>query len=214
MKVFAFDFDGVILDSTKLLRENYIHFLKKYGVEPDNEDIEFFYNNTVDQIIKYLNEKYKLNLIKREVEEAFFENEKLFITNFKNSEHINELKEVLDYLKNKDFKLIVLSHSPYERIIYALKKFNLKDYFDDIISDEKILTDKIDYFSNFIYYNKIKEAFLVDDSPKICLKALNYNIKPFLYYNPLRFSFEEASKFSKIYNIPLITKFSELLNYF
>jgi len=214
MKVFAFDFDGVVLDSTKLLRENYIHFLSKYGIKADKSDLEFFYNNTIDNIIKYLNEKYKLNLKKKEVENSFFENELVFIRNFKNSDHIKELKEILDYLKEKGFYLIILSHSPYDRIAYALKEFNLYYYFTEIISDEKILTDKIDYFSNFIYYNKINEAFLIDDSPKICLKAIKNNIKSFLYYNPLRMSIEESLKFSKNYNIPLIRHFSDLKKFF
>jgi phosphoglycolate phosphatase-like HAD superfamily hydrolase len=210
MDVFAFDFDGVILDSTKLLRENYLHFLKKYGITPDKNDIDFFYSNTIDNIINYLNEKYKLNLKKYEVEESFFENERSFISNFKDNNHIKKLKDILNYLKTKGFHVIILSHSPYERISYALKNFGLENYFEEIISDERIMTDKVDYFTNYVYYNKVNKAYLIDDSPKICLKALSNNINPFLYYNPLRFSLEEAEKFSKLNRIPLIKNFEEL----
>ncbi|MEO2154438.1 MAG: HAD family phosphatase [Nanoarchaeota archaeon] len=210
MKVFAFDFDGVIIDSTKFLVENYRKFLEKRGIKPDKEDLEFFFSNTIDNIIKYLNEKYKLNLTKKEVEDYFFIEEKRFLDGFKESDHINELKEIINYLKNKGFKMIILSHSPFERINYAIEKFRIKHLFDDIISDERILTDKIDYFTNYIHYNDVKEAYLLDDSPNLVIKAKLNNIKSFLYFNPLRITNELAEKLSKEYHIPVIKNFKEI----
>jgi phosphoglycolate phosphatase-like HAD superfamily hydrolase len=213
MKVFAFDFDGVILDSTKFLAENYKNFLRNYGITPSEEDLDFFFSNTIDKIIEYLNEKYKINVDKKIVEDYFFKKEKEFLNGFRNSEHIKDLKEIINILQNKGFKVIILSHSPFERINYAINVFGIKNLFDEIISDERIMTDKVDYFKDYIHYNKVKEAYLLDDSPKIVAKAKVNNIKPIFYYNPLRMNLESAKKFAEEINIPLIKDFKELKSF-
>jgi len=213
MKVFAFDFDGVIIDSTKFLAENYKRFLKSKGVEPSKEDLDFFFSNTIDRILEYLYEKYKIKISKKEVEDYFFEKEKEFVEEFKNSEHIDWLKKTIKLLKDKEFKVIVLSHSPFERINYSLSAFGIKDLFDEIISDERIPTDKIDYFIDYIYYNRVDEPYLIDDSPRIAMKAVKNNISTLFYYNPLRLSLKDAKKLAKSLNIPLIKDFEELYNY-
>jgi len=129
MRVFAFDFDGVIIDSTKFLAENYKKFLKSKGIEPSEEDLDFFFSNTIDKILEYLYEKYKIKISKKEVEDYFFEKEKEFVEKFKNSEHINWLKKTIELLKERGCKVIVLSHSPFERINYSLSAFGIKNLF-------------------------------------------------------------------------------------
>ncbi|MEO2154665.1 MAG: hypothetical protein ABGW69_02550, partial [Nanoarchaeota archaeon] len=90
---------------------------------------------------------------------------------------------------------------------------SVKNLFDEIISDERIISDKIDYFKDYIHYNKVKEAYLLDDSPKIVAKAKVNNIEPIFYYNPLRMDFESAKKFAEEINVPLIRDFKELKNF-
>lgn len=141
LKAFIFDMDGVIIDSEPL------HFLsdkmvmKDFGIEVSDEELNAFVGVTNPLMWQELIIKYDLAA---SVEELLLIQHKykteLFSAGELNS--INGIPELLKELKEREIKVGLASSSSRQFIELVLKKLDLFQYFDVVISGEEVLKSK------------------------------------------------------------------------
>lgn len=93
---------------------------------------------------------------------------------------IKGVKNYLEYLKNKGYKLVIVTATEKYLVEEALKNFNLDSYFDEIFTETTLGYAK----NNEKFYTKLleklyvepKEVFLFEDSVASLISASKFNI--------------------------------------
>jgi HAD superfamily hydrolase (TIGR01509 family) len=131
-EAFFIDFDGTLADSMGLLYEIYCEFLERYGVKGCPEEFHFLSGPTIKEVVRYLHEKHKLpkkvevlheqylNLMDRSYPYAL----KMFPGS----------KAFLDLAVSQGKLLAIVTSSTEEAVAGFLKKHELEDYFQAIVT--------------------------------------------------------------------------------
>lgn len=128
--VVIFDLDGTLLNTHELINQSYIATLKKY--RPDyvvtQEDIDGFAGPTLEQTFSRFSED------KKEIDEMIIyyrkwnhENHDAYVT------EIDGVTQTLQWLKDNDYKMAVVSNKPQESIALGIDLYDIRKYFDVII---------------------------------------------------------------------------------
>lgn len=141
IKALLIDMDGLLIDSEKYSYQVYVDFLKLYNIDFDKQ----FYAtrmagykaaDNVRTILDYYH-------IDRDFDEAFN-----FIVN-KEVEYFNAgiplkkgAKQLLDYLKENNYKIILATSSLVDRAMTALNFNKITDYFDDKVFGSELKRGK------------------------------------------------------------------------
>lgn len=141
-KLVIFDFDGTIADSMwawdalgrETLEENALPPL------PDYENV--IRTMSVPDFSKYLPKIYP-SLAPDDKLMAYWHDKMVF--NYLNRVSLKKgIIQLLDYLKQSNFKIILASATKYEVLLEAVKHFNLEKYFDGILTEERVGATKRD----------------------------------------------------------------------
>lgn len=154
-KVVAFDCDGTLVDTFKLIEQTVIltfeEMFPNYNISI--EEVHAFFGPFLeDSFAKYVTTKEEI----AECVEKYRQ-----INNRLMPKYIrcyDGIKELLEYLKNNDYKVAIVSNKVSPAIIYGLELCNIDSYIDLIIGAEMIVP-KPD--SDGI--NKIREYFNTQD---------------------------------------------------
>lgn len=135
-KVIGFDCDGTLLDTFKLIEQTVIltfkEMLPNYNISI--EEVHAFFGPFLDDSFsKYVNTKEEVAAC---VEKYRQINNRLMPEYIKAYDGI---KELLEYLKNNDYKIAIVSNKVSPAIIYGLELCNLESYIDLIIGAEMII---------------------------------------------------------------------------
>lgn len=180
IKGIIFDMDGVIFDTEKIHMKSWQKILTKNGYD-FKEEIYF-------DCMGVGKEKTKQVLQKNFGENIEFEslyNEKTlefdnFITNNKVELKQNVI-EVLNFLKQKNYKIALATSSKKERVEKYLKQHNLKQIFDVIICGDEVKNYKPNPEIFLNAQNKLnlkkEECLIVEDSISGVLAGVNSGIK-------------------------------------
>lgn len=146
-----FDFDGVLVDSEKLVASAFCKYLKNFNINFTEKEFSAYAGKKTIQVIEDLSNKFQI-----ENKNKFFED----IMNMADEIFKNELtaiKDVKTFLKNTQFNCFIGSNSVKKRIIFGLKKVGLDNFFaeDKIFSFDMVQNPK--------------------PAPDIYLKAINSN---------------------------------------
>lgn len=143
IKAIIFDMDGLMIDSEKVTCDGYAVSLSKRGYKPSIE----FYKTTLgtnEKTTKMLYKQYYgddipfseiLDEVHQYIENSFQE---------KGIPVKAGLIELLQYLKDNNYKIIVATSSARDRLNRILKQANLSSYFDDSICGNEVTNSKPD----------------------------------------------------------------------
>lgn len=149
-----FDLDGTLANSVPALYKVYINFLAKFGVVGTKEEFEELNGPSLPEIINTLKIKHGLetdknhliNLYKRKILDAY----KNYV------KPIDGSNDILKELKNKEYKLLLVTSA------------------DQEIAIEFIKHQKWDrYFQNYVFGNEIKKAKPASEIYDLALKRAN-----------------------------------------
>lgn len=181
LKAVLFDFDGVIVHSEPIHMETFLEMLKPFGVTMTEERwYKEFAGTGSGRIFKALIEEYNVDA---NVEELVEKRRDLFLSHVKNGElkEIPGLKQFLEYLRNKDIKMAIVSGGHRNYIEELNKSLGIEDYFDFIVTAEDISARKPDpepflYAARYLDINP-EDCLVIEDSYAGCKAARNGNMK-------------------------------------
>jgi len=135
-KIMIFDFDGVIIDSTKIKIEEYRNLFSQFTKNKTTlNEITNIYKNSAGipretTLKKVFKEVLAINISNHEVDNLSLDFSKQI---FRRLETIEPLKGFLEYLAiHKKINKHIISGAPNSDVTYLIKKLNLSKYFKSI----------------------------------------------------------------------------------
>ena len=160
IKAVVFDLDGTLLNTIKDLQEAVNYSVSKYGYEKITYDQA---KNYIGNGIRKLIER-SLNGNLDKINEVFEEFKEYYFNNCNNyTKPYDGILEVINYLKNNNFKLAVVSNKNVHSLNFLVKE-HFKDSFPIVIGDGEGI--------------KRKPA---PDALIECAKRLNVNVEEIVY---------------------------------
>ena len=134
-KAVIFDMDGVIVDSEHLSLDAFGKALSLFGINIDQEDIDYSCGLSDKNIIEYMEKKYNkkidFDLYTRKKAEFYREN-----VQEKGIHPFPKVREFIKMLEEKGIKYIIASSGNRRKIQYNLEKIGMTDLFEEILSGE------------------------------------------------------------------------------
>lgn len=134
LKAVIFDYDGTIIDTEKLYFEVMSDLVKKYTGK-ELEKLGYIHNvsgTSVEKCREYIMSTYNIeekvyNELEKEVGFEMF-------SGVRKAEVLPYIEETFAFLKDNGIKIGVASNGTLEHIIEGLKKYDLYNYVDDIVT--------------------------------------------------------------------------------
>jgi len=163
-----FDLDGTLADSIPSLYKAHVNFLKMFGVVSNREEFEKLNGPSIPEIIIFLKNKYKLvnddnfliNLYENETLKAYRKYVKPF----------DGLNEILSELKNRGYKLVLVTSASRDISMEFINNYKLGKYFKDYIFGDEVKRAKPD---QEIYSKALKKVGAKQASTVVIEDAYN-----------------------------------------
>ena len=180
IKAFIFDMDGLILDTERIAFKSYKEALKEYGYDFS----EAFFLTLVGTNVKLTKELCLNRYGSWFPFDLLHENHNKITEEYikKNGVPLKEgVNELIDYLKEKDYKIALATSSDREKAEYLLELVKIKDKFDYIICGNDIVNSKPnpEIFLKAAENLKVepKECVVIEDSKFGVKAAVNAGMK-------------------------------------
>lgn len=144
MKAVIFDMDGVIIDSEPIHTITKMQTFKHYDIPFAEKDCEKYMGQTTKSLFAALIKQHNRDI---SVAEMVAHKYKLYLDILENNKSIQPIEGILDllsYLKQEAIPTAIGSSSGREIIDAVVKKFQLKSYFQSIISGADLPKSKPD----------------------------------------------------------------------
>lgn len=144
IKAVLFDMDGLMFDTEKLSTQAYIKAAEKQGYKMSVEETHLVLGFNVESTYKFFEqyfEKLDNGVDGKKLVDYHYE----YIENIlytKGPDKMPYLEELLDYLKENNYKIAVASSSDLDHIKNNLEKTGVKHYIDVIASGEEVENGK------------------------------------------------------------------------
>ncbi|MCY1151717.1 MAG: cytidine deaminase [Sphaerochaetaceae bacterium] len=138
IKAILFDFDGVLVDSEKVISKISLEVFNDLGIYPKEEDFLPFIGGGdkifIESIAKLYNTEIDFESTIKKIHDKYYESE------------IPLINGALDFLarsKNAGFKIAIVSSAKRKKVLKNLKALNLgEDYFDLVVTGDNIVRNK------------------------------------------------------------------------
>ena len=171
---FIFDIDGTLTSTNQLIFDSFNYIAKKYLNRSftDNEIISLF-GPTEDVILKELcGDRY---------EEARKDYYKFYSDNHSMAELYPGMKEILEYLKNKNYPLGIFTGKGRAASMITLKELGVDHYFDLIVTGDDVKNHKPSSEGILKYVNhfglKKEKVLMIGDSVSDVMASKEARIK-------------------------------------
>ncbi|MCD7892138.1 MAG: HAD family phosphatase [Erysipelotrichaceae bacterium] len=179
IKAVIFDLDGIIIDTEVISYQLFKNFAEQYGHEftLDNYIQNYSGRTAVANVTRIIKE-FDLPTTNDEVMNYLIIHENNAIAH---GVDLKEgVKELLEYLKDNNFKIILATSSMKERALNALKQHDIDKYFDDMVFGPEVKNAKPhpDIFLKAIEKASVEvnEGLVLEDSESGIQAAYSGNI--------------------------------------
>lgn len=180
IKAFIFDMDGLILDTERIAFKSYKEALKEYGYD----FTEAFFLTLIGTNVKLTKELCLNRYGSWFPFDLLHENHNKITEEYikKNGVPLKEgVNELIDYLKENDYKIALATSSDREKAEYLLELVKIKEKFDYIICGNDIVNSKPnpEIFLKAAENLKVepKECIVIEDSKFGVKAAVNAGMK-------------------------------------
>jgi len=157
-----FDMDGVIIDSEPLHIKSDLMLLSDFGIAIENDVLNQYVGTADAEMWTDLRKRFSLDISVDEIMVKSIENKKLIFSS-EELEPVKGVRELLYEIKSKKLSIGLASSSPVDIIELILKRFEIRDYFEAVISGQEVAKGKPepDIF--------LKAAKLLGKRPENCI---------------------------------------------
>lgn len=141
LEAVIWDMDGVIIDSEPAHYEVNKSVFKKLGLNISDQEYNTYIGVSNPEMWSIIKGKHKLGHSVPELVKIQLEGNLEYLRQ-SNEQPIPGVTHLLESLKRENIAIGLASSSPFEFIALVLKKFNIKEYFQVIISGEEIANGK------------------------------------------------------------------------
>ena len=178
-KAVIFDMDGLMIDSERVTYDGYVKICREFGYEMTLD----FYKTLLGLRINVISQKLKEHFGKFFPSEEIIRRVHIYIEEYFQEKGVplkTGLQEILQYLKSRDYKLIVATSTARIRAEKILKNAGISQYFDGYVCGDEVVNGKPDkeIFIKACEKAKVKpeEAYVLEDSEMGILAASRANI--------------------------------------
>ena len=142
IKAVIFDMDGVIIDSEPIYHRVEKNLFKRLGIKISEGEHYSFVGMSMDLIWEKILSKNKLKLNKKKLIKLHTDN---MIGSFQNEEELTPLPNLIELIErfiDNDFKIALASSSSRILIDIILKKLEIKNFFEVVVSGEDVENGK------------------------------------------------------------------------
>ncbi|SEF51831.1 haloacid dehalogenase superfamily, subfamily IA, variant 3 with third motif having DD or ED/haloacid dehalogenase superfamily, subfamily IA, variant 1 with third motif having Dx(3-4)D or Dx(3-4)E [Caloramator fervidus] len=161
IKAVIFDLDGTLIDSLWVWKQVDVDYLKKHGIKPPKDLQKHIEGLSFVDTAIYFKEQFG---IKDSIEDIMAEWHKM-VSNYYSSviEIKKGVKEFLQYLKSKKYKIGIATSNSIELVKAVLQRNRILEYFEVIVTTDEVSKSKTepDVF--------LEAAKRLNVSPKECL---------------------------------------------
>ncbi len=169
-----FDFDGTLVNSLGVMLKSYHEFLNSFGLSGSSSEFETLNGPSLPEIVDILKKKYEL---KHDPEILLSKYEEIMLDNFDLIKPIDGRTDLLEFLKNNEYSIALITSAKEKLVGKFLKKYNWNKFFDIIITSEFISKSKPDPEIYKIGLEKAKtnphQVLVFEDSQKGIESAKN-----------------------------------------
>lgn len=169
-----FDLDGTLVDSIHIMYNVYRDFLKDFQIIGTETEFNVLNGPSLREIVIYLKKKYDLNISVKELLKKYHN---MIEKSYDNVKPFKQSTTLLDYLKEKQYKLAIVSSATSSVVQSILEQNNWFEYFSIIITGDEIKNSKP---SPDIY--------------NLCISRSNANIEKILVIEDSKNGYESAQK--------------------
>jgi len=138
IKAVLFDMDGVIIDSEPLHKQIEMDMLKSFGANVERRELEAMAGTPLKVFCQTMKDRYSISLPVDEMvaikKERYFEE----LCAIEDIEPIEGIPELLQRLKSAGLKIALASSSPIEVIEYIISAFDIRQYFDTVVTGDYV----------------------------------------------------------------------------
>lgn len=209
-----FDADGTLLDSMRYCNDISVRYLKNLGINNIEKNLsEKMFSMTFDEGSKYLSENYKINKNPETIKKEILSSLEDFYINVVDLK--KGVREVLEYLKNNNIKMLIGTSSDEYLIKKACKRLDISKYFLDILTPENTGYSKKEKEFFEICLDKLKskssETCLFEDGLYSIIVANTLNIKTVAVKDDTNFKYVLQLKENADIYLEDISKIKEIL---
>lgn len=168
MKVVIFDMDGVLVDTEKLYTLMYEEIYSFFGIPFDMKERETFVGVSVESVWKFIKEKYSLS---KSVEELIAMKDASYLSKLHSLQEVHPIdgvRDLLEYLKLKNYQMAIASSSTRDLIEYIIGKAGIAKYFSFISSGDSVKKGKPDpeiFLNAAAHYGaNTADCFVIEDA--------------------------------------------------
>jgi HAD superfamily hydrolase (TIGR01509 family) len=186
IKLIIFDLDGVLVEAKNIHFDTLNSALGNQYAISWNEHLSIYDGLKTNQKLKLLTEKKGLPY---ELHNQIWDiKQKLTLERLKNLLPDKNLQEVMEFLSNSGYKIVVCSNSIRKTVLTVISKLGIMEYMDLIISNEDVNNSKPHpemYWKAISTMNCLpEETIIVEDSPYGLLAASRSKSHIFRVKNP------------------------------
>lgn len=193
-KAVIFDMDGLMIDSEFATYEEYLKILNDWGYEYNVEMYKHLLGKRKPNILNVFVEQFGEDLDLVTLWDVC--HERLDIRLRANPPLKPGLRELLDYLKENGYKMIIATSSDRNRVEGILGPIGILDYFDDAVCGDEVVNGKPHPETFLKACEKLgvkeEEAIVLEDSESGVMAAYNGNI-PVICIPDLKYPEEDVA---------------------
>jgi len=184
VRAVIFDIDGTLIDSLDVIAESLVEAAKEIGYNIESKDVKKLIGMPGKEIVKQLLKVSDPQQIKEILEKWEKNQRKIYAKRVK---LYPKVKETLEYLKSRGFKLAAATSLTSDKAKEILRMFNIEKYFDTYVAADDVKEGKPspDVFLEAVRRLDVKneECIVVGDTEYDILAAKAAKMKIILF-NP------------------------------